>query len=56
MPRKVPILPKLVANESALNMLSGMIKYNNELLVSTKKDLDLLVGVYGEDIIQPKGE
>ncbi len=46
---------KLVANESALNMLSGMIKYNNELLVSSKKDLDLLVGVYGEDIIQPKG-
>ncbi|MCA9363127.1 hypothetical protein KC851_02300 [Candidatus Kaiserbacteria bacterium] len=37
-----------VNNESASELLSAMVKYNNHLLLSTKKDVDLLEEVYGK--------
>lgn len=41
-----------VGKDSGHDMLTKMIEYNNHLLISTEKDIDLLVGVYGEEVIK----
>lgn len=42
----------LPEDKRALDLLSALEAKNLELLVSTKKDLDLLTGVYGEDVVK----
>jgi UDP-glucose 6-dehydrogenase len=37
--------------EEAANLLKAMVEYNNKLLVSSGKNLDLLKEVYGESIL-----
>lgn len=41
-----------VGDDVLHDMLSKMIDYNNQLLVSSEKDLDILEGVYGPDIVK----
>ena len=40
-----------VGRDKAHEMLTRMIDYNNHLLISTQKDIDLLEGVYGKEVI-----
>ena len=40
-----------IGNDEAFAMLSAQVAYNNHLLCSTGKDLDLLAGVYGQEIV-----
>lgn len=49
---------ELHGTDAASTMLETMINYNNSLLIKSKKDLDLLEGVYGAEVIQTlqKGE
>ena len=42
---------KEVEDEKGSNLLDAFIAYNNSLLIRTGKDIDLLKGVYGEDIV-----
>lgn len=41
-----------VGTDEGYHMLSAMIEYNKKLLLESKKDLDILAGVYGEDSLQ----
>lgn len=41
---------KLVGNDVASDLLRQMVIYNNHLLTESEKCLDLLAGVYGQDI------
>ncbi|MCA9355053.1 hypothetical protein KC865_00685 [Candidatus Kaiserbacteria bacterium] len=43
-----------IGRDKAYTMLSQMIEYNNSLLISTGKDLDLLKGVYGDNVTDIK--
>lgn len=43
---------KMVGDEKGVALLRAMEEKNIDLLVSTNKDLDLLKGVYGEDVIK----
>lgn len=45
---------KTVGDEKGAALLKAMEAKNIDLLVSTDKDLDLLVGVYGEEILKNK--
>lgn len=40
-----------IGDDAAHKMLEQMIAYNNHLLVQSGKDLDILAGVYGEDVV-----
>ncbi|MEY3784355.1 MAG: UDP-glucose 6-dehydrogenase [Candidatus Parcubacteria bacterium] len=40
----------IVGVDQGSEMLATMVTYNNHLLLSTNKDLDLLTGVYGDNI------
>jgi len=42
----------MIGDDAAHRMLEQMIAYNNHLLVTSGKDLDILTGVYGEDVVQ----
>jgi len=42
---------ELVGDELGLEALAGIKNKNIDLLVKSNKDLDLLKGVYGEDVI-----
>jgi nucleotide sugar dehydrogenase len=42
----------LINDELGLQLLESLKNKNIDLLLSTKKDLDLLIGVYGKDIIK----
>lgn len=39
---------EIVDDATSQQLLASMVKYNNQLLRSTEKDIDLLEGVYGE--------
>lgn len=41
-----------VKDDYAGRMLQSMIDYNNKLLIESGKDIDLLTGVYGEELLQ----
>lgn len=41
-----------VSSESANAMLRAMVAYNNDLLVRSGKNVDLLTGVYGEELLK----
>lgn len=41
---------KMMGDDTALAILTDQVKYNNQLLRESNKDLDLLRGVYGEKI------
>jgi len=45
---------KLVGDEAGMEALTSLEKKNIDLLVRSAKDLDLLAGVYGEDVIGNK--
>lgn len=45
---------KTVGDEAGLNILTATEKKNIEFLLQTDKDLDLLKGIYGNDIIKEK--
>lgn len=40
---------EMVDDARSQELLTSMVKYNNHLLRTTKKDIDLLQGVYGDD-------
>lgn len=40
-----------ISKDKAYAMLTKMVEYNNDLLISTEKDIDLLTGVYGDNVI-----
>jgi UDP-glucose 6-dehydrogenase len=40
-----------VGTDAAYNMLTAQVAYNNHLLSSSNKDLNLLKGVYGESVV-----
>ena len=42
----------IIGDDSAHKMLTAMATYNNDLLRSTGKDLDLLEGVYGSEVVK----
>lgn len=46
------VYEKFVGDEKGMNLLKALEDKNLELLLSTNKDLDLLKGVYGEDIVK----
>jgi UDP-glucose 6-dehydrogenase len=48
----VEMYKKHVGDDAGLNALQALEKKNIELLVSSGKDIDLLRGVYGKDVIQ----
>jgi len=48
------IYNEVVSDEAGMDLLLATVKKNNELLVSSDKDIDLLQGVYGDDISVPK--
>jgi UDP-glucose 6-dehydrogenase len=41
----------ILGEDKAFALLSAQVSYNNELLRNSNKDIDLLHGVYGEEII-----
>ncbi|PLX21286.1 hypothetical protein C0584_03105 [Candidatus Parcubacteria bacterium] len=43
-----------VGDAEGLGVLSALRDKNNKLLIDSKKDLDLLLGVYGEELLQKK--
>lgn len=45
-----------IGEDKAHEMLTKMVEYNNHLLISSNKDIDLLEGVYGADVIHKGGE
>jgi hypothetical protein len=45
------ILKESVGTDAAYNMLTAQVAYNNCLLSSSNKDLNLLKGVYGESVV-----
>jgi UDP-glucose 6-dehydrogenase len=49
------IYKEKVGDEMGLNLLEAMKNKNIDLMLSTDKDLDLLQGVYGDDVINFKG-
>lgn len=42
---------EIIGDDEAHQMLTSMINYNNHLLVKSNKDLDILEGVYGSEIV-----
>lgn len=42
---------EIVGNDLADQMLTAMINYNNHLLIDSSKDIDLLEGVYGGEVV-----
>ncbi len=42
---------QFVGDKSASALLDSMVNYNNSLLIKTQKDLDLLEGVYGKELL-----
>jgi len=48
------IYKEIVGDEFGLNVLESLKNKNIDLLVSSNKDLDLLSGVYGKDVINNK--
>jgi len=45
---------KLIGDEAGLSVLESLKNKNIDLLLSSEKDLDLLAGVYGEDVARSK--
>ncbi|MCB9815597.1 hypothetical protein H6785_03420 [Candidatus Nomurabacteria bacterium] len=45
---------QIIGKDQAYDMLTKMVEYNNHLLISSEKDLDLLEGVYGQNVIHKK--
>tara|TARA_B100000508_G_scaffold120126_1_gene101090 strand:- start:1489 stop:2382 length:894 start_codon:yes stop_codon:yes gene_type:complete len=42
---------ELIGDDKAHQMLTAMINYNNDLLVQSQKDMDILEGVYGAELV-----
>jgi len=42
---------QVVADDAGMELLLAMVQKNNDLLLSSEKDVDLLQGVYGDSII-----
>tara|TARA_B100000508_G_scaffold65610_1_gene51472 strand:- start:336 stop:1229 length:894 start_codon:yes stop_codon:yes gene_type:complete len=43
---------EVIGDDEAHNMLTAMINYNNQLLVGSDKDIDILEGVYGAEHVK----
>ena len=46
------IYKKLVGDETGIKVLESLRDKNIDLLIASEKDLDLLAGVYGEEILK----
>ena len=47
---------ELIGKDAAYDMLSGLLNYNNKLLIDSEKDLDILGDVYGqEELLKHRG-